>query len=90
MKQAFMKMWESTGDVCKAVNAQIQEDRFLGYAKILQNNSEIVSLAKKGCEKSLASYIKDHNTTLNIPVRLTDRGIRRMATHLVTLYKKGV
>lgn len=87
--QNFCKLWESKGNVREAIKAQVQEDRFFTYAQALKSNSGIASLAKAGKESELTTYLKNHNGELNIPVRLTDRGIRRMSQVLVQMFKEG-
>lgn len=86
--QKFLKLWESNGDVRKSIKTQVSESRFYSYAKELTNVPEIERLAKLGKEKELANYIKVNNGNLSIPVKLTDLGIRRMATALVLMFKE--
>lgn len=86
--QNFCKIWESVGDTRKAIKSQVVENRFYGYAQALKTNPKIAELAKASKEKELAVYIKDNNGNLGIPVKLTDLGIRRMATALVLIFRE--
>lgn len=86
MKQStanFLENYEKTGNVRDAIQTQVKENRFYFYAEGLRNNSAIASLIKKGCEKTLAEYLRVNELSLGIPVKLTHRGILRMANFLI-------
>ena len=84
----FCKLWESKQNTREAIKSQVAENRFYGYAQSLKTNPKISELAKAAKEKELAAYIKNNNGNLGIPVKLTDLGIRRMATALVLMHKE--
>lgn len=73
--------------VREAIKQQVLENRFLSYAEILKKNSGVMAVAKKGCPKATAEYIRTNQEKLNLPMRLTARGCLRVATLLVTMTK---
>lgn len=89
MKHSTLKICENseTMGVRDAIKNQIEEDRFYGYAKLLTNNASVMSVAKQGCEKTMAEYLRQNQNSLNIPVKLTNRGFRRMGAELVRIAK---
>ena len=86
--QNFCKIFESTRSVRKALKLQVSENRFAGYVELLKSDRTLASLAKEGNRGEIISYLRTNNGSLGLPVRLTDRGIRRMAQALILNYKE--
>ena len=83
--QSFLSKVDSGKSVRTAITNQLMESRFYGYGEMVKNNPGVLAVVKKGSEKEVAEYLKQHEEELNIPVRLTDSGRRRMAQLLVLI-----
>jgi hypothetical protein len=92
MKQtttSFLKRYDKTKNLRGAISMQVKEDRFYFYADSLRGNTKVMAQAKKGDIGAMTDWLKHNEASLNLPIKLTHRGLLRTANYLVNLVANG-